>query len=159
MEKMKLSHQLGYYKLIALGAMLGVVIAKGVNAQYLDTLFLAVMLLPVVFDAALYFNGKAIIRVGVYIRTHIEPSFRKCATLPADFMLWEEYIHAGTSCSNKLHRLWWNLFEAVQPTITIALQTIVLSHLLAGGSIAIIALGCFAIAFEIFLLIKAIVRK
>jgi hypothetical protein len=34
MEKMRLSHQLGYYKLLALGAMLGIAVARGINPKY-----------------------------------------------------------------------------------------------------------------------------
>lgn len=158
MEKMKLSHQLGYYKLIALGAMLGAVIIKGVNPIYLNSLFLSAMLLPVVFDAALYFNGKAIIRVGTYIRTHLEPNFKKCVAVDEGFMLWEEYIVTEVPNSYNRHRLWWNLFEVVQPAITISLQLIVFYNLLSNGSLWPAALGCLTIAFEAFLIL-AIIRK
>lgn len=159
MEKIKLSHQLGYYKLIAIGAMLGVTIAKGVDQQYIKSLFLAVMLLPVVFDAALYFNGKAIVKVGIYIRTHIEPNFKIIAGIPDDILLWEEYIVAEAPDSSGLHRLWWNLFEGVQPAITIALQSIIFPHLLEGGFTWLAVVGCFAIIIEVFLMVQAVRRR
>ena len=157
MEKMKLSHGLGYYKLIAIGALLGFTTTKGIDQKYESSLFLAVMLMPTVFDAALYFIGKAIIKVGTYIRTEIEPNLKRCANTPHNFLLWEEYILSNKS--EKMPRLWWNLFEGIQPIMTLVLQIIILVYLLQNKSTWQCIIGGFAIVIEGIILFAAIFKK
>ena len=131
-EKIKLSHQLGYYKLISLGLLIGICSTKKPAEEYEAIILFAVAILPLAFDLSLFLNGNAIVKVGEYIRDCIEPQFKTLIknSEPPPLILWEEYISPKENVRIS-DRIWWNLFESVQPLISIVAQ-----------------IGCFCILYK-----------
>ncbi|HXR25169.1 MAG TPA: hypothetical protein VN742_07395 [Candidatus Binataceae bacterium] len=175
MEKMRVSHQLGHYKLLSLGAMLSLAVTSAVHPEYLHPFFLIVILLPVAFDAELYFNGKSMVKVGHYVRDHIEPHLTALAGYQKDFVLWETYIdppgegqtmtradtNSAAQQSRRIHlpRLFWNLYEAVQPALTLALQCFLLRYILEIKNSLATGLAIVAMGIEATILVLAVLRK
>ena len=117
LEKIKLSHRFSYFKLLSIGALLGVVASKGgANQGYEVPVLITLSIFLLAFDLSIHFNTNSIIGVGNYIREHIEPELKKQFNPTAEFCFWEEYV----SIKNNRRRIWWNLFEAVQPVVTLA---------------------------------------
>lgn len=147
MAKMRVSHDLGYYKLITLGSTLGLAFSQEQQSRTAIVILIALML-SLVFDAALYFNGKAIIKAGNYIRMYLEPRLREMANFPTTFHLWEEHIVKD----GESNRAWWNFFESVQPLGTIVLQLVILLHLHKLFEPWMLFLGMVGLGVEVCLL-------
>ncbi|WP_157237791.1 hypothetical protein [Desulfobacter curvatus] len=158
-EKIKLSHQLGYYKLISLGLLVGICSTKKPAEEYEVIILLAVAILPLAFDLSLFFNGNAIVRVGDYIRDCIEPQLKTLIKDSDSLILWEEYISPAEQRASISERLWWNLFESVQPLISIVAQIGCFYILNTKQKYAVSYFVLAIIVATIFLLMNSIIRK
>jgi hypothetical protein len=155
MEKLRSSYRLGQNKVIAIGAILGAAIAEDTGTvTYFDSIMVVAMLLPMAFDAAMHFNGRCMIMIGKYVRTHLEPGLKRCDSSLSGQILWEEFVVAGEHGGRKP----WSLFEVVQPALTIALQVLIIFRLPAADT-GLAVIGWIAVGLEVALVVAIVNQK
>jgi hypothetical protein len=161
MAKIKVSHDLGYYKLITLGSTLGLAFSRE-QVEHIGIIILVALVLPLVFDAALFFNGNAIIKAGNYIRVYLEPFLHEMGEFPGTFRFWEKHIEleGKNEYSRKplVGRKWWNLFESVQPIGTLVLQIMIFLHINELFSPWMRLVAALAVSIEVLLVVLGLCR-
>jgi hypothetical protein len=156
LEKMKFSNQLLGYKLLSIGAVLGLVASNKVifDDAYLKTacLFVAASL-AICFDLALYQNNKAIILAGSYIKENIEPWLIRISD--SQVVMWEDYITRNSSKKKK--RMIYNIFESANYIMSLFLILVGLVGLWLSSPKLILALLPL-LAVELMILSKGLSR-
>ena len=157
--KLEFSHRLSYYKLLALGAMAGLLATKEMSSSDYVTLFIiATAVIPLVFDWALYSNGDGIVTVGRYIREYLEPELQKMMG-DCPVMLWEQYIAEKLISDGGKGRRPWALFESAQEVLTLVTQVACLFIALQQEKPYVIIIIISAIILTLLLLAAVIMRS
>jgi len=99
LSKISSQIQLVYYKLLAVGGLLGILLAA--SGPFVDQVKSYTIILPILvaigFDLSLYQNNNGIILAGEFIRDEIEAKwFRYLLASPSSdkWIFWEQYIAA-----------------------------------------------------------------
>lgn len=161
LEKMRFSNQLLSYKLLSVGAIAGFVSANyQAQSFFVSAAIILALFLSFAFDLALFQNNKAIIAVGIYMKKHIEPWLKEISGCSTTMCMWEEYISYRVEGGERLQRKTYNIFEAVNYLITIAIIIIAIFYLYKFNfnKIAFVV-SCFILLGEIIVTFKGLEKN
>jgi hypothetical protein len=89
-ETQKIRAQIVGFKIAFVSSAVGLIVA---NSDKISANLLALpALASIFFDLLIESNSFSVKRIGVYLRSHVEPALRKKYNLPEEPPLWEEFL-------------------------------------------------------------------